>query len=612
MSDTLDQKSEAKTTPHILHFVDHVTENDKLLLLRPDESLTAGLRRLDSYLLSEFSGTTGMCSRYAILQGQIGFCTYYGRTHFLPPGHYFRIGLGCKLHTIFDEVVPTNCGALMQWKDITYVNMPENFVCVVQEGDRQLVLGSGRYLLRSPTTLFGQVDVQQLANKMFCEAITESAGAPGANGVMQDEVTKVRLEAGEYQKVGAITFIRAQPGFCWVVQNSLGDLRTGIGFCVARGGEVFKRFVDYQNYARTTRPFLLESKDRQEVRVRVQLRWRLVDAKTWVLRQGASEDIFDAIEEIAQAMLRDAIAANTYEDCMKQAKEGYDGIENNVRPRLAEETQLLGGFLLGFEVRELRFPRLDSRNVHRAQQEAKLSEELLEQKRRLEIEAQENARKDALRAYENNMTKLQIEHTTAMELLKEKHEVAKTMSAATVKKAQSEADIMLKTVQLKADNESQILKLKYDEEKQKSVQNVRMLEFKQAIDEQEMRQQNEAEITISAAKAEAEARLAKSQADAQARLVLAEAESKSAELMGVSYTKNAEYVKFKLAEMHATVAKERATAMSTAMSNNKSAMMSPELQRELAVLDAGFSPVAPIVLGGMVGGGVPSSKALRD
>lgn len=54
--------------------------------------------------------------------------------------------------------------------------------------------------------------------------------------------------------------------------------------------------------------------------MRVQLRWRLVDAKTWVLRQGASEDIFDAIEEIAQAMLRDAIAANTYEDCMRQVR----------------------------------------------------------------------------------------------------------------------------------------------------------------------------------------------------------------------------------------------------------------------------------------------------
>jgi len=36
----------------------------------------------------------------------------------------------------------------------------------------------------------------------------------------------------------------------------------------------------------------------------------------------------------------------------------------------------LGGTLLGFEIRELRFPLLDQRNLQRAQQEAKLSEEL--------------------------------------------------------------------------------------------------------------------------------------------------------------------------------------------------------------------------------------------
>ena len=36
---------------------------------------------------------------------------------------------------------------------------------------------------------------------------------------------------------------------------------------------------------------------------------------------GASTDIFDAIEEIAQSLFRDAIAAHTYEDCSRQAGE---------------------------------------------------------------------------------------------------------------------------------------------------------------------------------------------------------------------------------------------------------------------------------------------------
>jgi hypothetical protein len=269
---------------------------------------------------------------------------------------------------------------------------------------------------------------------------------------------------------------------------------------------------------------------------------------------------------------------------------------------LAAETQLLGGVLLGFEVRELRFPLLDARNVHRAQQEAKLSEELLEQKRRLEIEAQENARKDASRLYENKMSIQQVEYNTAMELLKEKQEVAKTMAKATVVKATNEADIMLKSVSLKAENEAQILKLKNEEDKQRAAQAIRMLEFKQKMEEQDAKQKSDSIITIAAAKANADATLAKAQAEAAARLCLAEADAKSADLLGASYSKNAEYVKFKLAEVQAEISKARAMAMSTAMSNNKGAMMGPELQRELAVLDAGFSPIAPIVLGGVVGG----------
>lgn len=570
-----------KNDAHIHEFTDRLPQGSAILELAKGESLLSGLKRMDPSLTSTFAGNISCCTRFAILQGQIGLCTYYGRTHFLQPGNYFRIGLGCTLHQVHDELDPTASGQLLLWKDITYISMSENHVAVVQEGDRQLLLGSGRYLLRSPTTLYGDVDVQNLRNKVHCEAITESAEANGS-----DKQTKVQLEAGEYQTAGAITFIRAQPGFSWVVQNSTGELRTGVGFTVTRGGEVYKRFVDYQNYARTTRAFLLESQDRQEVRVRVQLRWRLVDAKTWVVRQGASVDIFDAIEEIAQSMLRDAIAGNTYEDCANQATKGYDGIEGVVRPRLAEETQLLGGILLGFEIRELRFPLLDLRNQNRAQQEAKLSEELLEQKRRLEIEAQENARREATRQHENKMAREQIEHSTNMEILREKQEVAKTTSAATVLKAKNESDIMLKTMQMKADNDAQILKLKNEEAKMKAAQALKMMAYKQQLEEEQLQQQTASVELLSKAKADSDAVIAKAQAEARARLKLAEAEAKATELIGKSYTQNAEFVKYKLAELQRDVAITRAQCLAKAMDSNKGAMIPADLQRELAVLES--------------------------
>ena len=40
-------------------------------------------------------------------------------------------------------------------------------------------------------------------------------------------------------------------------------------------------------------------------------------------------------------------------------------------PKLEEETSTLGGELLGFEIRELRFPLLDRRHGELADQEAK-------------------------------------------------------------------------------------------------------------------------------------------------------------------------------------------------------------------------------------------------
>lgn len=570
-----------KNDAHIHEFTDALPQSTAILELAKGEALLSGLKRMDPSLTSTFAGNVNCCTRFAILQGQVGLCTYYGRTHFLPPGNYFRIGLGCTLHQIHNELDPTSSGQLLLWKDITYISMSENHVAVVQEGDRQLLLGSGRYLLRSPTTLYGDVDVQNLKQKVYCDAITESAEVDGT-----DKQSRVRLEAGEWQKAGAITFVRAQPGFSWVLQNTTGELRTGVGFTVARGGEVFKRFVDYQNYARTTRAFMLESQDRQEVRVRVQLRWRLVDAKTWVVRQGASVDIFDAIEEITQSMLRDAIAGNTYEDCANQATKGYDGIEGVVRPRLAEETQLLGGILLGFEIRELRFPLLDLRNQNRAQQEAKLSEELLEQKRRLEIEAQENARKEAARQHDNKRVREQIEHSTNMEILNEKQEVAKMTSAATVTKAKSESEIMLKTMQMKADNEAQILKLKNEENKIKAAQQLKMMAFKQKLEEEQLAQQATAVELLSKAKADSDAMVAKAQAEARARLKLAEAEAKATELIGKSYTQNAEFVKFKLAELQKDVAITRAQCLAKAMDSNKGAMIPADLQRELAAMES--------------------------
>jgi len=173
-----------------------------------------------------------------------------------------------------------------------------------------------------------------------------------------------------------------------------------------------------------------------------------------------------------------------------------------------------------------------------------------------------------------------------MEILKERQEVAKTTSAATVLKAKNESDIMLKTVQMKADNEAQILKLKNEEEKIKAAQVLKMMAFKQQIEEQTMQQRTAAAVLVGKAQADADATLAKAQSEARARFCLAEAESKATDLIGKSYTQNAEFVKFKLAELQKDVAITRAQCLAKAMHSNKGAMIPVDLQRELAVLES--------------------------
>lgn len=582
----------AETTSHISSFVDNVPEEKNLLFVGKSETFIDALRRMDSDLLTTFEGQSNILSRYNIPAGSVGLCTKYGRTHFLAPGNYFRIGLGVHLQRVVEEIHTTADGTSLQHIDICYLALPENDVAVVQVGNKQVVLGSGRYLLRSPCTLFGIVNVQRLSRKETVTVISESAGPDG-----HDMENKVTLTSGHHQNCGAVTFMRPEPGFCGVVQDSLGELRTFTGFTMARGGEVFKKFIDLQNYARTTRAFKLESKDRHEVKIRVQIRWHVIDAKTWVLKQGASEDIFDAIEEICQAVMRDAIASNTYEDCMTQAGEGYEGIEQVVRTPLAAAAEALGAELLGMEIRELRFPLLEPRNQARAMQESKLSEELQEIKRRRDIERQEHEKHQENQRQENLRAQQQLEHDIMMEALREKQNIAKVNSAANVAKAESEQEILLMKNKLEAENAANLIRLQAQEDNIKAEQARKLIEEQAEQDRLLIKARAAAECQLEQSKSLAQATIANAEAEAAARLKLAEADAKAAELMGAAYGKNGEVIKLKMAEMQAEVMKARAQALSVAMSNNKGCMMPQDLQRELAILDAGHSPIAPYVLG---------------
>jgi len=526
-------------------------------------------------LVAESGTTYCCCCETVVNQGQIGLATKFGETYFLPPGTYWWLGWGVSLDRVQDVEDSGVAGTDLVWKDVTWLNVSDSNVAVVQVGKKQLILGSGRYLLRAPARLVGnRVHLQKLANKGTVKQYTEEAGVPlpGQDPRdVPDKVTEKVVVSGAYQDCGAITFVRAEPGFCYVIQNVYGQLRTGIGMTVCRGGEVFLEFVDRQNYARTTRTFCLESSDRQEVRIRVQLKWRIENAKLWITRKGASADIFDAIEEISESMLRDAIASHSYEECHEQATQGYENIEKQVRGGLEMQCRALGGVLLGFEIRSLRFPLLERRNLNRAMQEAKFNEDILEEKRQLGVAIEAWKRADAELEYKQRKEREKVTHDAKMQVLRDSEDLKKMEKKAELDLAQQNFDIDKKLIVLDAQKQQQILSLKQNQDRVASQVKRELVDATGTADAQ-----------IQDAKAEAESVRQKSAAQAAAKLNLAESDAKAAALIGSAYRDNAAYMQLQIARMNAQVQEARAKAMAAAVDHNNLTMLPASLQKELS------------------------------
>ncbi|GAB5362073.1 hypothetical protein AAMO2058_000767200 [Amorphochlora amoebiformis] len=574
-----------RTTEGTIRFrfrwVNTVDETRNLIILTKDMDLVDGLRemqRKSEEVSNEYANYPLVCNQsnnatfftyHTILQGQIGCATYYGRTHFLPPGNYSWLGVSTTLHEIrdvdTDKKGGKKAGTLLNWKDVSYVCLPENHIAVIQMGPNQLCIGSGRYLIRRPVTLYGIVDIQKLKHKVTAIGIDEDV----VGG--KEAQKRVTMSAGEWQKCGSLTFIRAQPGFASVVQNPDGTLIHGIGFTVARGGQVFKNFIDLQHYARTTRPFYLESKDRQEMLVRVQIRWCIIKPTIWLERKGAYTDIFDAIEEIMQSLLRDYMARHTYEQCRKQQAEGYKDFESHVRPICEHEMAELGGELLGFEVRSVRFPLLEKRNTIRAQKEAKLKEQLLEEKRALDIENEERKREQARIDGRHRNEIRQQEHLVKLEALQSEQDKQKQAEEAKLRYATARSKAKQQQVKLEAE-------LRQVRMRQEVLRNKAVADADRRISVTRAR----CEQNVAIVQANADATVAEADAKASAIIKAAEAQAKAAELIGQAYKSNPQFLDFKLSELKAKVMKMRADAIAKGLSQNKGVMVPIHLQNEIS------------------------------
>jgi len=565
-------------------FHDDKEEDSRKLIvkLNQHDDIFDALKQMDPNLISTLAGDSCCCCfRHNVETGQIGCATRFGKTFFFRPGAYMWTGIGVRFMKI-KNIQETEGnqgdgnqgdgnqgdgnqgdGHQFKWMDISYLNISETNVAVVQKGRKQLVLDSGRYLMRDPAVSYGLVNIQNLTEKKHVIAITEQE----RNGVDVD--IKVKIKAGSYQHAGAVTFVRAEPGFCYVVQDLKGMLRTGVGMTICRGGEVFLEFIDRQNYARTTRAFTFESSDRQQVQVRVQLRWKVEKAKLWIQRRGAFDDIFDAIEEITESLLRDTIAGQTNDDCRQQAANGFETIEKAVMDPLKDETGHLGGVLLGFEIRTLRFPFLDRRNKERADKEDILNQQLQDAKRQLGIDIENRKRQEANLLYTQSEDMREVTHSIKMQKLKDKEKLDKLSARAELEKAEQNFDLQKRQLMLEAEKKQQIMELQQEE-----------LKVTAEVKRQLIEQTGIADEAIQDAKAEAEAVKATAGAKAYAKLTLATSEAKAAERIGAAYKGNEHFMELQIAKMHEKVLNKRAIALARAQ------MLPEDLQQELSRFSA--------------------------
>ena len=130
-------------------------------------------------------------------------------------------------------------------------------VCIVLVS-QAYVAAPGHYVLRQPLRLVGVCDIKTLGNKKVAKVYTEDSG----------KTKEKEIVAGEWRKLGGVTFARSQPGFCVLSQTATGKMRVSSGLAVMKGHDKFIGFCDLNKYQRTTNEWKFPSADMTQVPLR--------------------------------------------------------------------------------------------------------------------------------------------------------------------------------------------------------------------------------------------------------------------------------------------------------------------------------------------------------
>jgi len=568
--------------PPPTYFSEAPPEGPTFKKLKAHQSFFDGLKELDPSLLSNFKGKHGIMSRRVVLPGHIGMGSKYGRTKFFPPGNYLWTGIGGKWDGAV-ELQKEGEDVRITHGEVTILSLTENQNIVVQIDKTQYLVGSGLYIVRQPARVEGEpIDLQKLKNKHTANVITESSEKKvDKNGkvVYKDKQNTKKITSGWTEQQGAINFIRPEPGFRYVIQTPTG-FRLGDEFTIARGQEKFLSFMNFLQQSRTTRTFSFLSKDFQDVNVKIQLTWQMLDGVRWLKNGRGYDDPFDLLEEKAEAAFRDQICAMTHIEALAQKSDGFEDMEASVFPKLVKDAHRIGANLIGMEVRELSYPLIENRERVLAEKESKAKEKIRQREVDIETQRLEDQKQAQLEKAEQER-KLQANKADSEALaIKDQRDLAKVEAKNAQKQAEVDGDALREKARLEAE-------LKQEEIKARTAQTIA---------------EGEAEARRAAAKGEADAILSVARAKNAAMLEEAEAKAQAAKKMADALSANEQLVELEKAKLMAQVQIEVAKS-SAAFANNPDAILSADLARDYARTRLGFSPQEYMPVP-MIGGGL--------
>eukprot|EP00300_Choanocystis_sp_HF-7_P014222 c18611_g1_i1.p1 GENE.c18611_g1_i1~~c18611_g1_i1.p1 ORF type:complete len:685 (-),score=148.62 c18611_g1_i1:111-2165(-) len=537
-----------------LDFISVLPNSKGFMKLTEDQDIFSALIEMDPELVSTFTGRRRLFKRKRVPPGHIGLGDNASRTLFFRPGAYTRIGIARTL-TRHDVRPMPGPGERLDHGDVTYMHLREDQIAVIQLATEEYVVGQGRYLVRAPNHVVG--DIVSLRTPGVVDTkriIRESTVLRGEELV--DEREEATEPAGSRADVGSVQVVRAEPGYVFAVQRGDGSVRSGQGVSVVRREEKFIDWLSVQRTTRTTEKKKYLTSDGQECLIKIQLQWRLVDGNSWIAQCRAFEGPYDFAEEKLDALVQDEIGRSSMIELEQQRLIKFDNFEASVGKPLRRVTRAVGVQLLSMEVRHLRFPRQDE---HRREQQM------------LEAAALRTQRQKEYDAVLARQSQQQLMEAAEAELARQQNAVRRDGEIAAVQDQRKMAIVEAEAAQ--------------------SLRTMQTAQERTRIDgaTKLLQAENEAKMAVVDRERRAEAELRIAKLEAEAEFVRAEAHARSAMELARVLKDNPEYLRYLELEMNLKLEEKRIAAVG-AFATNPNALVPVSLQREVLRINAGYDP----------------------